>query len=78
MCGLYCLSDVLPVPLRHLTHNLPRGVYNWSGIGSIWTLLSSTNIHLESAVDAEGEEEKEEKEEDGVRDRRNGGRKARG
>ena len=57
MCGLHCLPNVLPVSLRHLAHDLPRGVHDGSGIGGIGTFLSSTNIHLEGAVDAEGEKE---------------------
>ena len=59
MCGLHCLPNVLPVSLRDLAHDLTRGVHDRSGIGGIWTLLSTTNIHLEGAVNAEGEEEKD-------------------
>ena len=57
VCSLHCLPNVLPVSLRYLAHNLHRGVHDRSGIGGIGTLLSSTNIHLEGAVDAEGEKE---------------------
>ena len=52
MCSFHCLSDVLPIPLRDLTHDFPRRVHDRSGIGSIWTLLSSTDIHLKGTVNA--------------------------
>ena len=53
VCSFHCLPDVLPIPLRDLSHDLPRRVHDRSGIGSIWTPLSSTDIHLKGTVNAE-------------------------
>ena len=51
MSCLYCLPDVLPVSFTDLTQNLSRGRQHWTNIGSIWTLLSSTDVHLDRSID---------------------------
>jgi len=66
VCSFHCLPDVLPIPLRDLSHDLPRRAHDRPGVGSIWTLLSSTDIHLKGTVNAnEGRRERRKEEREG-------------
>ena len=50
MCGLYCLTDVLPVSLADLTYDLSVRAHDGTSIGGIGTLLGPTNVHLQCTI----------------------------
>lgn len=52
MCGLYSISDVLPVSLSHLSYHLPTGVQDWPRVVSIWPLLIPSNVNFVGAINA--------------------------
>ena len=52
MSSLHRFTDVLPVSLADLTYDLSVGAHNWASVGSIRTLLGTSDVHLQRTINA--------------------------